>query len=203
VGQGDWDSALVNLDRLATQEGDSLGALRAYGVAALGVWLGEVRPQEAISRRRAAFAAGSRDPSGRAEVAWVDGVLAAARRDDRQLAQARAALRQSGDSAAGALGRSLGALETELRGGTREAGEAMARLEWEQAAMAGPDFVHHPVTPALDRLAAARWLSATGRGDEALRLLRWVDGRFAVHPATVYGIMLVDLVERERRRIGG
>jgi hypothetical protein len=30
-----------------------------------------------------------------------------------------------------------------------------------------------------------------------------VDGRFAVHPATVYGIMLVGLVERERRRIGG
>ena len=200
VGQENWDSALVNLDRLATVEGDSLGALRAYGVAAVGVWLGKVRPQEAISRRRAASAQGSQDPSGRAEMAWIDGVLAAARRDRRGLAQARAALRQSGDSA-GALERSLGAFDAELRGGTREAGEAMAALEWEQAVIAAPDFVDHPLTIPLDRLAAARWLSATGKDDEALRLLRWVDGRFAIHPATVYGIMLAALVDRERRSI--
>jgi TolB-like protein len=202
AGLGDWDSALVNLDRVGREDGDSAGALRSYGVAALGVWLGAVDAEQATSRRSAAADRGSLTPDFQAELAWIDGVLAAARRDRQGLAQARAALRQSGDAAAESLERSLAAFDAELRGDLRGAGETMARLEWEQAAVTAPDFVEHPLTLPLDRLAAARWLSAAGQSEEALRLLRWVDGPFLLHPSTVYGLMLRPTVERERKRIG-
>jgi TolB-like protein len=200
-GLGDWDSALVNLERSATEEGDSLAALRAYGLAALGVWLGAVDPRDARSLRAQASAQGSSDPAGRAELAWIDGVIAAARRQPRELGQARAALRQSNDPAVASLDRSLGALEQELRGATRKAGDAMASLEWEQAKINAPDFADHPWTIALDRLAGSRWLSASGRSEEALRLLRWVDGPFLLHPSAEYGLMFAALVHRERQRI--
>lgn len=200
-GLGAWDSALVNLQRSATEEGDSLAALRAYGLAALGVWLAAVDPRHARSFRPQASAQASSDPAGRAELAWIDGVIAAAGRQRRELEQARAALRQSGDPAAASLDRSLGAFEDELRGATGKAGDAMAALEWEQAKINAPDFSNHPWTIAADRLAGSRWLSATGRKEEALRLLRWVDGPFFLHPSTEYGLMLSELVHRERHRI--
>jgi len=45
------------------------------------------------------------------------------------------------------------------------AGKAMAELEWQQAAVKAPAFVHHPYAIAVDRLAAARWLER-GRIEE-------------------------------------
>jgi hypothetical protein len=50
-GRGAWDSALVTLDRLAAGGTDSVAALRAYGLAAVGVWLDAVDPGEALARR--------------------------------------------------------------------------------------------------------------------------------------------------------
>jgi len=200
-GLGVWDSALVNLERSATEEGDSLAALRAYGLAAVGVWMAAVDHRDARSLRARASAQGSSNPVGRAELAWIDGVIAAAGRRRRELGQARAALRQSGDPAAASLDRSLGAFEDELRGATRKAGDVMAALEWEQAKINAPDFADHPWAIALDRLAGSRWLLAAGRNEEALRLLRWVDGPFFLHPSTGYGLMFSELVRRERKRI--
>ncbi len=200
-GRGAWDSTLAILDRVASDGTDSSAALRAYGLAAVGVWLDALDPDEASARRRAAAQAAGGDNTGRAEVAWADGVVAAGRRDRRALAEARAAIKQSGDPAAGALDRSLGAMDAALRGATREAGEAMAALEWQEAAVSDPDFVSHPLVIALDRLAAARWLTASGNPDEALRLLRWVDGAFFLHPSTIYSLMFAGLADLERGRV--
>jgi tetratricopeptide (TPR) repeat protein len=199
-GRGAWDSALVGLDRWAAGDSDSLAALRPYGLAALGVWLDAVDPSEALSRRAVA-SQGARTGTGRAELAWLDGLLAAGRRDRGGMAAARGALRRSGDSAWRALDRSLAAFDAALRGDNREAGQTMAALEWEQAALRAPDFAGHPLAIPANRLAAARWLAASGDVEQALRLLRWVDGPFLLHPSTPFSLMLVGLVDLERGRI--
>ena len=100
-----------------------------------------------------------------------------------------------------ALGRSLAALDTALAGATGAAGTAMADLEWQQAAISAPAFTHHPYTIAVDRLAAARWLAASGDADQALRLLTWMDGPYFIHPSAVYSLMLTGMVDLERGRI--
>jgi TolB-like protein len=202
-GRGAWDSALVNMDRLAAGGTDSAAALRAYGVAAVGVWLDAVDPREAAARRAGAAQAARGGATGRAELAWLDGVLAAGRRDRGALAEARAALGRSDDPGRRALDRSLGAFDAALRGATREAGETMATLEWEEAASLAPDFASHPLVIPLDRLAAARWLASAGDAEQALRLLRWVDGPFLLHPSTVYGLMFAGLADLERGRAEG
>ena len=84
-----------------------------------------------------------------------------------------------------------------------EAGKAMAALEWQEAALAAPDFAQHPYAVAVDRIAAARWLAAAGQLDEAARLLVWIDGPYFLHPSTVYSIMLTGPVDLERGRIEG
>ena len=122
------------------------------------------------------------------------------RRDRRALAETRAALRRSGDPGRDALDRSLGALDAALRGATREAGAAMAALEWEQAALNAPDFMNHPLVVPLDRLAGARWLAASGDTEQAQRLLGWADGAILLHPSTPYTLMVAGLADLERGR---
>ncbi len=200
VGRGAWDSALAALDKLAAEGADSADALRAYGFAAVGAWLDAVSPAEAAARRsRAAESAGG--ASARAELAWIDGVLAAARRDRAALSRARADLGRSGDPASRALDRSLGALDDALRGDTAQAGSALAALEWEEAAVLAPDFVDHPLAIQLDRIAGARWLAAAGDAEQALRLLRWVEGSFLLHPSSSYSPAFSGVVDLERGRI--
>jgi tetratricopeptide (TPR) repeat protein len=202
VGRGAWDSALVEFDRLAGAGDEPVAPLRAYGLAALGVWLGAVEPAEALARRSLALqVARASGASGRAEIAWLDGVLAASRKDGRTLAEARDSLRSSGDSAWSALDRSLSALGAALEGDTRKAGEAMAALEWEQAAVLAGDFAHHPFAISLNRLAAARWLASNDDPGQAQRLLRWVDGGYALHPSTLYTVAIAGLADLERGRV--
>jgi tetratricopeptide (TPR) repeat protein/TolB-like protein len=197
--RGAWDSAMAVLDRRATSAADSAGALRSYGLAVVGTWLGAVDQREAAARRQAAVAQANN--AGRAELAWLDGLMAVARRDRRALAEARAALREIGDPGVNALDRSLAAFDTELAGDPGAAGTAMASLEWQEAALSGPSFTHHPYTFAVDRLAAGRWLAASGKADQAFRLLSFVDGPYFIHPGTVYGLMLTGLIDLERARI--
>ncbi len=200
-GRGAWDSALVGLDRLAAQGSDAVTPLRAYGLAVVGAWLGAVDPGDALARRATAAQEAGADGTGRAELAWLDGVLAAGRNDGPELAGARAALRRSGDPGWKALDRSLGAFDAALEGTTREAGESMAALEWEEAAVGFPDFASHPLVISVDRLAGARWLASTGDAEQALRLLRWVDAAFLPHPSTAYTLMFAGLADLERGRI--
>jgi hypothetical protein len=87
-GRGAWDSALAGMDRLAAEGPDSIAALPAYGIAVLGTWLDALAPTEALARRPTAAGAASRDGvPGPAELAWLDGVLAVARKDRAGLAK--------------------------------------------------------------------------------------------------------------------
>ena len=199
--RGAWDSALVAMDRLVTSEIDSAAALESYGLAVVGSWLGAVDQGQADARRKAAVTLARTDDADRAEVAWLDGLAAAGQRDRRALAEARAALRATGGPSVNALDRSLAAFDATLAGATGAAGTAMANLEWQEAALSAPDFTRHPYTIAVDRLAAARWLAASGNADQALRLLTWVDGPYFIHPSAVYSLMLTGLVDLERGRI--
>ena len=199
--RGAWDSALVAMDRLVTSETESAAALQSYGLAVVGAWLGAVDQREGEARRQAAVTLAQANSLDRAEVAWLDGLAAVGRHDRRALAEARAALRGIGDPTGNALDRSLAAFDAGLAGATRAAGTAMAELEWQQAGVSAPDFRRHPYTIAANRLAAARWLAASGDAEQALRLLTWVDGPYLLHPSTVYSVMLTGLVDLERGRI--
>ena len=70
-----------------------------------------------------------------------------------------------------------------------------------KAPLAAPDYDGHPLALALDRLAAARWLLASGNPEEAVRLLRWVDGAFFLSPTTTYSLMFTGLADLERGRV--
>ena len=197
--RGAWDSALAVMDRRAASAGDSAGALLSYGLAVVGTWLGAVDQREAAARRQAAVA--QTNNADRAELAWLGGLMAVAGRDRRALAEARVALREIGDPSVNALDRSLAAFDTELAGDPGAAGAAMANLEWQEAGLSAPNLRHHPYTIAVDRLAAARWLAASGKADQAFRLLSFVDGPYFIHPGTVYSQMLAGLVDLERGQI--
>jgi hypothetical protein len=201
VQRGAWDSALVAMDHLVASDTDSAAALESYGLAVVGAWLEAIQPREAELRRQAAVALAGTNGPDRAEVAWLDGLAAAGRRDRGALTRARAAVRGSGDSSANALDHSLAAFEAALTGNPRAAGKSIADLEAQEAALSSPDFRRHPYTIGVDRLAGGRWLAASGDSQGALRLLTWVDGPYFLHSSTVYSLMLRPLVDLERGRI--
>ena len=201
AARGAWDSALAAMDQHTKRGIDSAAALRAYGMAVLGEWLGAVNQREVTSRRDAAVTTAQASSADRAEVAWLDGLAAVSRSNRQALASARAALQRTGAASANALDRSLAAFDAALSGSEATAGAAMAGLEWEQAAVFAREFVDHPYTIAVNRLAAARWLAASGDDAQALRLLIWVDGAFLLHPSTTCNLMLSGLVDLERARI--
>jgi TolB-like protein len=174
--RGAWDSALVARDHLVRGPADRLAILRGYQTAVLAAWVGALAPGEAAKRRPvvAPLVMGL-GPGYRAELAWLDGVLAVAGNDRKGLTAARGALKASGGEWVSYLDRSLGAFESDLRGDRRSAAKAMAALEWELAD-GSPFFADDSATPhaflrGVDRLAAAEWLQDQGDGAQALRLL--------------------------------
>jgi hypothetical protein len=88
-----------------------------------------------------------------------------------------------------------------LRGDSAGAGSALAQLELGEARTSSTGFVNHPLAIPLDRLAGARFLVASGREEDALRLLRWADGPFLLHPTTTYTMAFAPLADFERGRI--
>jgi TolB-like protein len=182
AGRGAWDSALVALDQFQKLRAgtDSTAPIRAYRLAAVGAWLGAL-PLDAAARRRVSAWAAARLLGGDAliEAAWLDGLLAIVRRDRRALDAARskvhASALEAGDSS-GFFDRSLGGFDLYLAGSSRQAGRALAALEWEQAEQQlSPRRFSVPATMPINRLAAAQWLLAAGDTAQASRLLNWVD----------------------------
>jgi serine/threonine protein kinase len=200
AARGAWDSALVSLDYYAEAgEADSLTPLSLYRMAALGAWVGALPAAEASARREVAhrvFAGlGSFE---RAELALVDGILAVARRDRGALAEARRAVQASGDSMMRALDPALAAFDRFLGGDTREAGKALAALEWRQADENYPNNFSRILMP-VSRLAASQWLLASGDTVNSARLLTWVEADYWQGAAGK--VMLKGLVELQRARI--
>ena len=178
AARGAWDSSLALRERLVRSPADTIGLLDVYRTAVLAVTVGALPAEEALRRRAAAgpLAAAHR-PGVRAELAWLDGVLAAVTGDTAGVVAARGRLGGTGARWASILDRSLGAFEAALRGDRRAAATAMAALEWE-VADGSPWFGFSPHTPhvllqGIDRMAAAEWLLAEGDTLQALRLLGW------------------------------
>jgi len=176
ASRGAWDSALVAARRYTTLSSSPAMALYGYRLAAIGSWAGAVDAPTVASWREAVVGARRElSPEGLAEVAWLDGVVAAGRGDGPGVAAARAALAKTGSPSAGVLDRSLAALALGVAGQRDRAAGALARLEFEEAeqwwfSRGGCD---HPFVQAIDRLVAARWLVATGSATQAARLLKW------------------------------
>ena len=176
AARGSWDSAFATVDRSAGADPQSDQALQVYRLAVLGAWLGAVPPEAASSRRHdAAAAVTGMEPAYKAEVAWLDGILAFRRGDARGLASAAAAVRAAGDSS---LLRSrlvdLRPFELALAGNHALAADQLATRELESASrdpwMASET---HPLRRAIDRLAAVPWLLAAGDTARAVALLTW------------------------------
>jgi tRNA A-37 threonylcarbamoyl transferase component Bud32/TolB-like protein len=185
AGRGAWDSALVAMDAHAdrafelaglseeeiieTGAAPELAKLDAYRIAVIGAWLGALDPEHSVSRRKAAAQATARfeSPRREAELFWLDGLLAAAKRDLVGLRRARRQLMQGDTTWTRPSLRSLAAFELELLGRRREATDSMAAVSWEWWR-----WDRSPYFIGINRLAAARWL-AERDPDQAARLLPW------------------------------
>jgi len=177
AARGDWDSSGVAMDRWRRLADDSTASLTAYGLAVVGAHAGSV------DRGRAAASRPERVPTwpeGRAELAWLDGILAHARGDVVGLARARRQLRESGCAFVDLLDRSLAAFAADLGGDRRAAGRALAALEWESAEHARHHGYgrHHPYFNSVNRMSGNRWLLAAGDTAQAFRLLTWHEAIF-------------------------
>ena len=172
AARGDWDSALVAIDRWQRLANDSTAALTAYGLAVAGAHLGSVDRGRAAAERPGRLPTW---PEGRAELAWLDGILAHASGDAAGLARARRQVHESGSAEADLLERSLAAFAVELTGDRRAAARALAALEWESAEHTRHHEYgrHHPFFNSVNRLSAGRWLLAAGDTTQASRLLNW------------------------------
>jgi TolB-like protein/tetratricopeptide (TPR) repeat protein len=177
AARGDWDSSGVAMGRWRRLADDSTASLTAYGLAVAGASCGAVESRRAAAWRPTRLPTW---PEGRAEVAWLDGILAHVQRDAAGLARARRQLRESGSPYADLLERSLAAFAADIGGDPRAAGRALATLEWESAEHTRHFEYgrHHPFFNSVNRLAATRWLLAAGDAAQAARLLRWHEAVF-------------------------
>lgn len=189
AARGQWDSALVTMEKVVAEHPGVLGprehcivaALENYGLAVIAAWLGAVPPLRAESRRaQAAQAVESvTEEEGRSEwvarLAWFDGLLASTRGDRRALRAAQRDAQRSGYVHAARVGRSLAAFDRALAGDRRGAGEDLATLEDRCLDHNSCDTFLFTPHIGVHRLAAAQWLAEAGDPERARRLLRWQD----------------------------
>jgi len=177
AARGGWDSAVVAMDQWRRLTNDSTATLAAYGLAVAGARFGAVEPRRAAAWRPGRLLTW---PEGRAELAWLDGILAHASGDAAGLARARRQVRESGSAEADLLERSLAAFAVELTGDRRAAARALAAVEWESAEHTRHHGYgrHHPFFNSVNRLSASRWLLAAGDTAQAARLLEWHEAVF-------------------------
>jgi hypothetical protein len=177
--RGAWDSAAVELDAWTRLSTDPRDALRAYGLGALGVRLGgwTVERVEPL-RRAAAEVAAAGERGDRAELAWLDGIIAYSSRDTAGLIEARSRVRASGLPDTAPLEASLEGFEHALRGDEATGARSIERTELAIAERYGIGSLatRHPYLTAVNRLHAGRWLLAAGDTAAAVRLLQWEQG---------------------------
>jgi hypothetical protein len=176
AARGSWDSSVVALDAFVARVPDPGAALYRYRVAVIGAWLGAVTADSAARRRAAAIAdSATLAPAKRAEIAWLDGLLAYARQDSSALSSARRALATADSVTAPMLGRSLAAFADALAGDRGRAADSLEALEVErlERGLSRRSSDAHPFLTAIDRLAAGRWLRERGDAARAAHLLTW------------------------------
>jgi tetratricopeptide (TPR) repeat protein len=174
--RGAWGSSLATMDQIVATTSDPIWPLYRYRLAAVAAWLGAIDPEVATLQRAAvARLRNQLQPGSRAELAWLDGLLAVSRNDTRALAAARRSLTGTDSVTAPFLDRSLSAFSLALAGRRSQAADSLAALESERAeggwSRRRSDL--HPFLTAVNRLAAARWLVERGDAASAERLLTW------------------------------
>ena len=162
AARGEWDSAVAGMDVYVAQSSDSRAVSRPYLVAVLGVWLGGLEPEVALTRRAALMDHGGPTEGQKPMFAWLDGLLAIARQDSAGLREARSHLTSDHPFA-----RSLSALGTAPSGNRRAAADSLAAMAY------NPSDWGDPTVEEVNRLTAARWLAADGDLDRAAALLFW------------------------------
>jgi hypothetical protein len=183
AARGGWDSALVVADSAAGANGRPVVAMFCYRLAAIGAWLGAVDAASAAAWRRRASAAVDRfAPVERAELSWIDGLLASAVGDGQALARARAALGRSGATDVGRLDSSLAAFGRELAGDRRGAIALLVGLEYDRHRPSND----HPYLSGVNRLTASRLLAAEGDTVGAAHLLTWSEAIFDAGPQSLH-----------------
>ena len=168
--RGRWDSALVAMEKAVQARARLETAVIGYRLAVVGSWLGAVEPSVAATWRMRAI--GTRDrirPAFRAELAWLDGLFAASRRDAAGIAEARAWLRRSGAPELEMLDSSLAAFALDLAGDRPRALALLLALERDRYRV---DDVHAYLA-GVHRLTASRWLAQSGDTAGAAQLLTW------------------------------
>ena len=199
AARGDWTRALAAVDSAVLLDSRPFVGLVAYRLAALGVWLGAVDPAAATLRRdRVAREIERLAKDDRAELAWVDGLLAATQRDTAALARAIATLRSVKAKHAPLLDSSLTALRLHMAGNRRHAQELLVALERDRFFLDN----HHPYLTGVDRLTAARWLVAAGDTGGAADLLTWHEAVLYPAPQSSHAnALLAAFAYLERARI--
>jgi serine/threonine-protein kinase len=181
VARGAWDSALVAARHYADLSPKPAAPVLGYQLAALGYWAGALNSNE-VPRWRERATASNRELSAedRAEIAWLDGLVATTRQDRRALLAARTELANIHSQSTPILARSLAAFDLDLAGRRRQAIDTLVALEWEEADKSWfmDGGCNHPFVPGIDRLIAARWLAAAGDLAEAAHLLKWNEAIF-------------------------
>jgi hypothetical protein len=119
-----------------------------------------------------------------AELAWLDGVVAFARRDAAGVEAARGRVTATGARYGHVLDASLGALRLHLDGRTDDAIRTLMAAQDSAADRFEPHgfrFVH-PHVSTVDRVLLGRWLLDADRPADALRMLTWHEAIFPAAP---------------------
>ena len=201
--RGAWDSTLVIAERYSKRP-TGADAIHAYRLAVVATWLGAVPSAQPLRLRPIAARAAERPGANamtRAEVAWLDGLFAAARRDRDGLTAARERLRLVDTVSTELLDRTLGAFEAALSGERSLAARTLANTNWRNPDLLVPGYGAHPYVIAVSRLAAARWLAAEGALAEADQLLQWFEAPWALDGYRPARRVLGALATLERARI--
>ena len=188
--RGAWDSSLVAIDGYITRSADPNATAYAYRMAVVGAWLGALAPDVASARRAGAMRdSANLAPASRAELAWLDGLLAVASRDVTALAAARRALRGADTTTAPMLERSLAAFASALDGDRDRAADSLVALERDRAERGLSRYRSdaHPFLTAVNRLAAGRWLRERGQPGDAALLLSWHEAVVVPHAPDASG----------------
>lgn len=180
AARGAWDAAAGAVDRWVATGGGWNDGLNGYGLLATGAALGAVDPGDA-ARRRPDRVPEDASPEQRAELAWLDGIIAYAAGDDVGLARARSRLRNTDGRFVPLLDRSLEALTLHRAGRRDDATAVLLAAEDSAATHYVPAQLRHvhPYIHTVDRVLLGRWLQDGGRPAEAARVLVW---NAAVHP---------------------
>jgi len=174
--RGAWDSALVTMTQIVAGSPDPIWPVYRYRLGVAGAWLGAVDPGVAGAYRAAITPLHQQlPPASRAEVAWLDGLLAAMRADARALSAARDSVKTADSVTAPFLERSLSAFALALSGRRAQAADTLVALEHQRAEFGWSRYRSdaHPFLTGVNRLAAARWLVERGDAAAAERLLTW------------------------------